>query len=138
MPYKDPAKNNACKVEWSKTPEGVAYNKKWYEENRERLREYERLRSKNKRGMEPGEYKRWLYTIKLKSHYDLSREEYDAMVMESNGLCEICQKPPMLGLDLDHNHETGKARGLLCRNCNSVLGKFETYRDEILKYLSRL
>jgi hypothetical protein len=64
----------------------------------------------------------------LKHRYDLSIEEYDALVTKQNGVCAICGEPPrgkMKRLSVDHNHETGKVRGLLCITCNRVLGYFE-------------
>lgn len=39
------------------------------------------------------------------------------------GLCSICQKPECnIKLAVDHDHETGKVRGLLCKRCNMAIG----------------
>lgn len=56
----------------------------------------------------------------------MSKEQYNALVLAQNGVCAICKKPCALGrkLAVDHNHRTGKNRGLLCFNCNTGLGKF--------------
>ena len=125
---------------WLKTAKGRAYvarqNRRYRTgPGREKLRIYEQARYQHRRGMSLGEFRRWAYTIKLKSAYKLSREEYDAMVIGSLGLCAICYKPPKQGLDLDHDHISGKARGLLCRNCNSIIGKAEPYWLNIMSYL---
>jgi hypothetical protein len=58
--------------------------------------------------------------------FGLTLEDYFAMLESQHGLCAICQKPPKEGtfLAVDHNHITGKIRGLLCWRCNSSLGKF--------------
>jgi len=56
--------------------------------------------------------------------YGITVEEYDEMLMAQDGTCAICELPPTDGkpLRVDHNHETGQVRGLLCHNCNVVLG----------------
>ena len=65
--------------------------------------------------------------IKLKK-YGLTPEDYDRMVAEQGGLCAICLREgeidptSQLRLGVDHNHTTGRVRGLLCRPCNQALG----------------
>ena len=61
----------------------------------------------------------------ITKRYNISLEQYSAMVVEQNGLCAIC-KSPANGrhntLCVDHNHDTGQVRGLLCHSCNTSLG----------------
>lgn len=61
--------------------------------------------------------------------YGINKAEYDALVIRANGRCEICgEKPTQLlrrGLHIDHDHQTGKVRGLLCNGCNRTLGFVE-------------
>ena len=58
----------------------------------------------------------------LLSRYKLSEEEYDNKINSQNGLCLICKDPPKNFLCIDHDHITGKVRGLICENCNKMLG----------------
>jgi hypothetical protein len=52
-------------------------------------------------------------------------EVIPAMIAAQGGLCAICKRPEDgRRLSLDHNHRTGKMRGLLCGECNLALGKF--------------
>lgn len=70
------------------------------------------------------------------------------MVERQKGLCAICEQPEKgtngrwgkktLQLAVDHNHETSKVRGLLCRRCNQGLGKFEDNPELLEKAASYL
>jgi DNA-binding sugar fermentation-stimulating protein len=62
----------------------------------------------------------------LRAKYGVSRMDFELMEMRQGGLCAICKKPCSVGqrLGVDHCHETGKIRGLLCRKCNVGLGFF--------------
>jgi hypothetical protein len=52
--------------------------------------------------------------------YGMSIEEFDALGAESSFICPICEKRP--ADVIDHDHETNKVRGLLCRQCNIAIG----------------
>ena len=56
--------------------------------------------------------------------YGITLADYDQMFAEQDGLCAICFQPPTEGrrMAVDHNHETGKVRGLLCLRCNLAIG----------------
>ena len=57
---------------------------------------------------------------------NITLEEYDALSLQQGGRCLICGKSQTKNklLHVDHNHSTGKVRGLLCGKCNSGLGMF--------------
>jgi Recombination endonuclease VII len=67
-----------------------------------------------------------------KQHYSalgMTDVQFQAMVVEQNGLCALCKKPPegkrnSAVLHFDHNHKTGVARRPLCSHCNRGLGCF--------------
>jgi uncharacterized protein YbaR (Trm112 family) len=54
--------------------------------------------------------------------YGISAADYDRMREKQGGKCPICKR--FQPLVVDHNHETGAVRGLLCRRCNTALGHF--------------
>jgi hypothetical protein len=59
----------------------------------------------------------------LKNTFGISLEDYNKMLEAQHGRCAGCgDSPDDRALDVDHNHITGKNRGLLCRRCNFVLG----------------
>src|SRR5262249_52221209 len=57
--------------------------------------------------------------------FGMSLLEYELRLASQNGACAICKKTPKRRLlCIDHCHETGKVRGLLCTLCNAALGAF--------------
>jgi len=80
------------------------------------------------------------YVIQRK--YSLTKDDFDKLLRDQNYRCAICNKPFNLpdthNIYIDHNHRTGKVRGLLCPKCNSGIGYFEDnpeYLDKAFKYL---
>lgn len=67
--------------------------------------------------------------------YGMTIEDYDRMFAEQNGGCAICGGTPTRTehLHVDHDHETGRIRGLLCDSCNLGLGKFRDDPDVLAK-----
>lgn len=81
------------------------------------------------------EYKR---SSILKRLYGITRTRYDELVMMQDGKCAICHQVPTK-LVIDHDHETGLVRGLLCSPCNTSLGGFHEDVGNLvnaIKYLS--
>lgn len=78
----------------------------------------------------------------LKRTYGISLEEYDAMLAAQGGGCAICGSPgrDYISLHVDHDHETGDIRGLLCFTCNNALGDLGDSFERMLRaaeYLDR-
>jgi hypothetical protein len=61
--------------------------------------------------------------------YGITLEQYNQMSESQLGVCLICKRKSLnrwgIELCVDHCHETGKVRGLLCDKCNKGLGQFE-------------
>jgi hypothetical protein len=62
----------------------------------------------------------------LRARYGVSAAEVEVLVDEQGGVCPICGRPEPG--NVDHDHVTGKVRGVLCFNCNGGLGQF---RDDV-------
>ena len=54
--------------------------------------------------------------------YGITQARYDEMFSAQSGCCAICGKSQDRNFDVDHNHTTGEVRGLLCTNCNRMIG----------------
>lgn len=103
-------------------------NKVWREANAERLKEYDRNRSLQK--------------------YGLTNADYSSMLEEQNHVCAVCKRPndqldprtqKHRALAVDHDHKTGRVRGLLCCRCNPAIGFAEDDPTRLLmlyEYLS--
>jgi hypothetical protein len=62
------------------------------------------------------------YNWHLKTMYGSTREQYDQMKEDQGHACAICMQSSVKRLVVDHNHETGEIRALLCGSCNKGLG----------------
>ena len=76
----------------------------------------------------------------LKKMYGITYDDFKTMHDKQEGLCAICGQPEKYNgsLAIDHNHKTGKVRGLLCTNCNRALGCFMDSTDNLKNALSYL
>jgi len=97
-------------------------NKNWMSKNKDRRRKYEQ------------EYdflfRKRIKKAKTARHiaYGLSDEEFKEInALQENTVCAICQTYGKL--QIDHDHKTGKVRGLLCMSCNVMLGNARDNKD---------
>lgn len=137
--------NNWCKTCVSD------YNKKWRIEHTKKYKEYKRKYwEKNKEVLKKKrqEYKRKnkiaIKIGKIQHRLKISKNEATRLYnLTINGVCAICGKPESLSrqsISIDHNHNTGKIRGLLCSKCNTAIGYFGEnikYLQNAIKYLQK-
>lgn len=113
----------------------------WKARNKDKVREYNKRYWAEKGGAkhngrkrnqkrDPEAYRDWF----RKSRYGITREEWDALFEAQGGRCAICGMEKKL--HVDHCHETGKVRGLLCIGCNTSLGKLHN-NPELLRKAAR-
>ena len=95
------------------------YQRDWYAKNRARSLEHKRAWRK----AHPEAMARIYRNAGYKKRHGITAEQFEAMVVEQNGLCAICEKKEPLVLD--HNHTTQVRRAALCNSCNLGLGKFK-------------
>ena len=86
------------------------------------------------------------YYYVIHRQYGVTKEEYDTMYESQGGVCAMCKHPetakdPKHGkireLAVDHDHLTGRVRGLLCGRCNTGIGKFGDNLDVTIQYLTQ-
>lgn len=91
-----------------------------------------------KTNLEDTTKQRW-YAIK--SNYGLTHEQWDAILIEQCGLCDLCGKPMVDSKSpvVDHDHQTDKVRGLLHHSCNVALPYIEDliFKTQAEAYLER-
>lgn len=101
------------KREYSQRLEIKEKKKEYYQNNKNRIKEWD-----------------------LKRHYGLNIKGYNKLLKQQGGVCAICrnkeiskQNKKIKFLSVDHDHITGKNRGLLCKNCNTAIGSLS---DDVL------
>jgi hypothetical protein len=110
-----------------KSEEIKAYVKRWQQENSEHVRAYRKRRRQEIRGLGRDAY--------LKRTFGISIEDFETMLAAQGGGCAICGRaaPEGSSLHVDHDHETGVVRGLLCFTCNGALGMFTENEDFLVR-----
>lgn len=103
-----------------------------YAKNIEKYREKGRTGEAYRRRKYPERYRAGL----LRRLYGLSIAQYEAIWVSQGLACAICQStdPGRKGVfAVDHDHETGRVRGILCGNCNNGLGRFKDKYESLVR-----
>ncbi len=76
--------------------------------------------------------------------YGLTLADYDRMLIDQGGGCWVCEAEPgdrrnhgYTNLAVDHDHDTGAVRGLLCHMCNRALGLIEGHTARMAEYITK-
>jgi len=134
-------------------------NKEYREKYGKRIRAYDRERikpgykkkekalyDKRYRDSDIKKQKNWA----MKRNFGITLDQYEQMFKNQNGLCGICFQPEVRksirsdkpkNLAVDHCHESGTVRGLLCQDCNTGVGLFKDsplLMIKAAKYLKKL
>lgn len=108
----------------------IAYDREYYQKNRAKKDAYR----KTFMARNPG-YSR---KSSLKRLYGITQGDYELLFASQNGKCALCKRSETelkTRLCVDHDHKTGRVRGLLCRRCNLVLGVYENNIADFSAYL---
>ena len=108
-------------------------SKKYYQKHKEKRKVYRESRKISKRNSN------------LQRQFGITLDDYNRMSQQQNGVCAICGKPEtahnqggLRPLSVDHDHKTGKVRGLLCGRCNTGLGQFQENKLFLLSAITYL
>ena len=74
----------------------------------------------------------------LRGRYGIGAPEVAALIEAQRSLCAICLRKP--AVQVDHDHKSGRVRGILCDGCNGALGAFDESEERIrraIEYLER-
>jgi Recombination endonuclease VII len=126
-----------CRSEFRKKPENRNKDRilgiLWRKKNPEKAKE----QSRKARERHPDKSRKFF----LKDLYGMTIEQYNLLFEKQQGKCAICERHQSeltKRLHVDHNHNTGKTRGLLCHYCNTALGSFKediTLLNKAIEYL---
>ena len=110
--------------------------KQWAKKNRHKVNLYTRNWAKRN----PERYKEIKRNATYRYWYKITLEDYNKMFAKQKGYCAICgkhQSKVKFRLAIDHNHKTGKIRGLLCSFCNTSVDWCENNKEKIEDYLKK-
>lgn len=112
----DPRRNGRLKHGRALKDRVPAYKSEWYHANKRRLQVE----------MRAGH---------LRRNYGMTESDFDTMKEKQGGRCAICER--LKRLCIDHDHNTGIVRGLLCYACNGQLHLMENFLPQAQRYLSK-
>jgi len=143
--HKKRCRKNALAYFRKHKTERNAYSREYMRRNRERLRNYKNQNEAKSRKANPDRH--WARRLKYK--YGISLADYNRLLQMQKEACAICGRSSnydsrwgtrMRKLRVDHCHETGLVRGLLCQKCNMGISYFERNSDWLkaaTEYLSQ-
>jgi hypothetical protein len=112
-----------------------ARSKKWHKEHREQAN------MRRKKFAKEHQEERWANNLKVK--FGITPVDYNKLLMEQKDRCAGCLRHKSKfkrKLAVDHDHKTGRVRGLLCPGCNTLLGHIKDDPDvlkRLIKYLNK-
>lgn len=130
----------ACYDKWLKetNPQYKSNQKsnttKWCEANPEKWKVIQERRKLKEKQQDPSIRRNKM----LQKTYGISLDDYTQLLEEQGGGCALCgRKPGRINHHVDHDHVTGKVRGILCHQCNWFMGTVDadpTILDRIKEY----
>ena len=123
------------------------YTAQWQQQNRDKIRTYDRERYQQNLQQQRAR-SRTLYASNprlrlyrrswaLQRKYGITEEDYQRLYAQQNGRCPICLHQ-FAKLFVDHNHDTGVIRGLLCIGCNRSIGQLGDTQEGLERALAYL
>lgn len=121
---------------WQKAhPEKVAT---WRAANVEKVRKSQRDAAKRHKAKDPAAWRKYhreyYQNVQRFRKYGITKADFDRMLTEQAGCCKICRRS-LARPCIDHDHQTGVVRGILCMRCNASLGFVEGNLRAVQDYL---
>lgn len=128
-------RRRSCRTCYAKVKKPIS--DRYYDRNREQVKEAARdYHALHRDTQNRARRQRWHATPieerrrrRAAATFAITVEQYDEMLARQGGVCAICQaeetqtvRGTVRGLSVDHDHETGRVRGLLCNLCNGLIG----------------
>lgn len=148
MPYVSPHNQDVdgtrvCRTCGERKPMEAFYFANGGRHRRRRCKSCVDQATRDRRAADPEKYRAMDKFSALKGKYGLTRADYAALLASQDGRCAICSNPladEERVPHVDHDHSSGRVRGLLCFLCNTALGKFRDDPDLLraaIAYLER-
>jgi len=114
-------------------PCAITKSREWREANPDRVKALQQAR-KPRTTEERWEHMLWV-------NYRIKPEDYWLLHKQQGGVCAICDRPNLTKrgmLHVDHDHKSGRIRGLLCNGCNLALGHVQDRTDLLRRAIEYL